>query len=1458
LPSITGEDELYRSELAVNHYAPEDFVASSAGLFLRVGQESQEDVGDYLIRIGPAYVTDDLLAATEPSIAYSNGTLQEVGQLWFRQTDKAFFVRGTEAWERVTPVLATEEESGIIEVATIEEAIEGVITDAAITPGTLSQWKDYYGLHAPNKTLVTLYVDGYSGDDSVENTGTNPYKPFLSLTRAFIEVAKISYLIGADNDLTEFATVYVAPGEYYVDNRLGGTNYNTLTSLDDDAVGPIQPRVLNGSISALDLSISQFTFDGTLDVYKGDQLFCSSGGKGVIESINGSVVTLRSITGTWTVDSTLTVAELYQFNSIHGGVIVPRGCSVIAQDSAKTIIRPRYVGDLAASLLDSGCGGSSGRSAIFKLTGGSYVKGLTFMDNEVLGTHHLLSAFEFCSATTDLLHAAYGYYRKIHHALKYRTSPEMVFDQIQAVPSEYTIIASAISGTTTDDDGDYTVDSTKSRAPLVDSCNLRSERGLCGIKVEAGQVSGIRAINAVNFNMISLQNLGAAYNTDATAPGGRKIKQGWEHFGVAAIGDCTSTLVNCTTAGQVYGFVAKTGATLRLSSCISEYGQTSMFAWGISTEVIPKDTGAIISNVIPPKPIVSTTMAVPVGILGAALTPTDTDTRLHLLAGFDEESLLPFTLKGGEPIYVNHEDGTEYVGYVTSVPPFISTDTNGSYLHINSGSTIYTAREELNNKPIYIKRSPDTRSREEKIYWLEVTNLSGRRPPIVHQVIRLDLSHHSQQVVSNLFVGLVRNYDNDGVALPAGTAHVALLNYTGAFSDDLEDIWVVTDPDSPEANPVNSATYKAMSTLLTEMGYDASQRATVLTPSDTPSPLFLGNVYPQFHLPSRINSVAHTWTSLGYGSYSSGLPKFQDVDLTPPQILERIKLEKEGGRVYAVGTDEYGHYYQGDYIFDLKTGKEYNGLEEGESSRAVYRKLSVTNRLSLSPNATIDIRSAKVGVDTLTRFDPLISADANYNIYATPNYAGIVELATQEEVDAKLDAKRVVTPNTMTTYVEEYIRSILELLMPVGTIFSWCKISADSSSHPSGYQVIPCDGRLLPIVDYSELYAKIGHTYKNQMAYDETVYFRIPDMVTKALFGAATTGLYAPGAYFGAITYTLTAAQIPSLLNNPLTITTDLTITDPGHSHVPTITEPAHNHTVGWTEVPHNHTLSITELPHKHPFSLRFIHEHQHHFVYDHNHRITIPQYVHKHDIGWSETPHNHSLITAPHDHQFKQQAHNHQLSVATHSLNSLKSGFSDFAEDDNGYYHDFDSFSPRTSSETISAYIDVANVLGHTSINGSGVSSIWSSNDIKPEQTITSTSPTHFIDDSSLTHVTYPVGIDPTVYPNGFWQHASTWENFGALIDWDWFGEANNPGTGWLGDSKVIGSATCGYANSGFTSIITEPTKANIQVTNASSTTGLSITATSTGVADYTNNSQLPISPFQPSLTVLFFIRIK
>ena len=92
---------------------------------------------------------------------------------------------------------------------------------------------------------------------------------------------------------------------------------------------------------------------------------------------------------------------LYKFNSVTGGVIVPKGTSVIGYDLRKTKIKPLYVPDPQDDTVP--------RSAIFNVTGGCYFWQFSLFDGDrpvyynknfnqktsPVFSHHKLTCFEY-------------------------------------------------------------------------------------------------------------------------------------------------------------------------------------------------------------------------------------------------------------------------------------------------------------------------------------------------------------------------------------------------------------------------------------------------------------------------------------------------------------------------------------------------------------------------------------------------------------------------------------------------------------------------------------------------------------------------------------------------------------------------------------------------------------------------------------------------------------------------------------------------------------------------------------------------------------------------------------------------------------------------------------------------------------------------------------------------------
>jgi hypothetical protein len=74
-----------------------------------------------------------------------------------------------------------------------------------------------------SKTGRYLYVspDDFNATDELDNRGNSPLRPFKTIQRAFIEVARYSYLPGRNNDRFDQFSIMLMPGNHYIDNRPG-------------------------------------------------------------------------------------------------------------------------------------------------------------------------------------------------------------------------------------------------------------------------------------------------------------------------------------------------------------------------------------------------------------------------------------------------------------------------------------------------------------------------------------------------------------------------------------------------------------------------------------------------------------------------------------------------------------------------------------------------------------------------------------------------------------------------------------------------------------------------------------------------------------------------------------------------------------------------------------------------------------------------------------------------------------------------------------------------------------------------------------------------------------------------------------------------------------------------------------------------------------------------------------
>ena len=174
-----------------------------------------------------------------------------------------------------------------------------------------------------SKTGKYLYVspDDFNATDALSNRGNSPVTPFKSIQRAFLEIARYSYLPGFQNDRFDQFSVMLMPGIHYIDNRPGLADTSGI------------------DIFGFDQATNAWTDDSILDISNPDNIF-------------------------------------YKYNNTEGGAIIPRGSSLVGYDLRRTVVRPMYVPDPAVTEREIP------RSAIFNVTGGCYFWQFTIKDGQ--------------------------------------------------------------------------------------------------------------------------------------------------------------------------------------------------------------------------------------------------------------------------------------------------------------------------------------------------------------------------------------------------------------------------------------------------------------------------------------------------------------------------------------------------------------------------------------------------------------------------------------------------------------------------------------------------------------------------------------------------------------------------------------------------------------------------------------------------------------------------------------------------------------------------------------------------------------------------------------------------------------------------------------------------------------------------------------------------------------------
>lgn len=518
-----------------------------------------------------------------------------------------------------------------------------------------------------------IYVDPANGDDSLLNNGFDSNNPFRTIERALIEAVRESRRAGQYNDRYDRVMIELAPGDYYVDNSPGPGSIPSL-SADSGLIQKVfsgyevvqvveEDRALRIDVDVNDPTLTQPPRSLNL----GRVLYSESNGVGNIIRVEKSrpsssvwTVTLEYVRGTFNLGDKLYYDNLSVVNPSGGGLIVPRGISIDGVDLRKVRVRPMYVPELTPVQTEP----QRKRTAIFKVTGGTYISLLTFTDNpQYSRTHNTVTSVTFASEAEIFGSQDEGSYYSKLNAL-FNSFDGWGTEGLEPLRAETTIVAPIASskdrrqndleenqtGLPFPDSRESTeitfpgptkltktgavgevfglpdINSTRSSSPYVFNCSVRSIFGLNGMWTDGALVSGFKSMVTANFTQVSLQtdpncyNEGGYYLDPPTSKQNGVGKQylncpadpfKYRHWGFRGSSDATIQIVSCFVIGNADHFIAESGADLSITNSCSDFGDVSLRGIGYKVKPFSQDegipspgyTGTRLSEVIPPLPL---------------------------------------------------------------------------------------------------------------------------------------------------------------------------------------------------------------------------------------------------------------------------------------------------------------------------------------------------------------------------------------------------------------------------------------------------------------------------------------------------------------------------------------------------------------------------------------------------------------------------------------------------------------------------------------------------------------------------------------------------------------------------------------------------------------------------------------------------------------------------------------
>ena len=464
----------------------------------------------------------------------------------------------------------------------------------------------------------------------------------------------------------------------------------------------------------------------------------------------------------WSDNKEPTIEELQSFNpTSNGGIVLPRSCSIVSADLRKTRIAPCFVPAPANEAADL-----SNRYAIFRMTGGGYYYGFTFVDKILTETvppkqqtsHHLLTCFEYASkAQLDEL------YSKIRRS----------FSGIIGINDDYAVTRNyenQIVGPQPPPgfQGEST-DTTRGSSPYIYNISIRSDYGLCGVLLDGNKATGFKSLVIAQYTGVSLQrdmtcwqkyNAGswsnytqADYNDYINeTPNNVRMDPDRSSFHIRAINRSIVQEVSVFAIGQGIHHFVQSGGELTVTNSNSNFGGCASFADGFVDYSFDTDKNwnvGFIKTAVNIEPLANQYSTYFLGRIKDDKN-YNSATTLELEAALTgEENNVPdildrdgFTLNnygGTNLLWVENPNGPDYYAPLanTAWSTTKKDEINIKTTFLSAGDDNPPTNDDDNifppiaGKRIYVRRLRDTRSLDQRKYSLICNNTAADSRNIV-------------------------------------------------------------------------------------------------------------------------------------------------------------------------------------------------------------------------------------------------------------------------------------------------------------------------------------------------------------------------------------------------------------------------------------------------------------------------------------------------------------------------------------------------------------------------------------------------------------------------------------------------------------------------------------------------------------------------------------------------------